>query len=390
MTYSCHTKMQISLLFRPQVSFVALVSSCNGRRHKSNWCEFEMETSLESSLMPKQPRFMRLLERADILSELDDLLVSLGQGRGHVAAISGEAGIGKTSVIRAFIQSTSEQHLVLQSGCEDLMAPRPWGPLFDIADLLDPNLVEMLVDQQAQGRILNHLLVAIQRSRRPVIIIIEDVHWADDATLDLVKFLGRRAAALPLLLLVSHRDDEPGSKYSIGRILGSIAPQDLRRISLNPLTPAAVGELAEAAGRSVRDIHAVTNGNPFFVTEILASRPEATIPGSVRDAVWARFERCTIEQRIALEALSIIPGGANLGLLTALVTPQGCLTWTDRTSSFAMNWRANRCCNSCPKVESEVCTVQRPNGWVNRRMLTIFLFWQSAFTMQMLLASARP
>jgi DNA-binding CsgD family transcriptional regulator/Tfp pilus assembly protein PilF len=278
-------------------------------------------TSAELPMPSNTPAAGRLLERADLLSELHDLLPSLAQGHGRVVALSGEAGIGKTSVLRAFIQSASEEYLVLQSGCEDLMTPRPLGPLFDIADLLDPNLVDMLADGQQQAQVLNHLLLVIQRNRKPVILIIEDIHWADDATLDLVKFLGRRAATLPLLLLVSHRDDEPGSRFAIGRILGSIASQDLLRISLKPLSQNAVAEMARVAGRDLGDIHNITNGNPFFVTEILASRAASVIPGSVRDAVWARLERCTIEQRVALEAFSIIPGGANRDLLVTLVTP---------------------------------------------------------------------
>jgi DNA-binding CsgD family transcriptional regulator/tetratricopeptide (TPR) repeat protein len=280
-----------------------------------------MVTSLATPFAQRRPPANGLLEREPTLMTLADLTKSLAEGCGHVVAISGEAGIGKTSVIRAFIQSVPEQFLVLQSGCEDLLTPRPLGPLFDVADVLDPKLVEMLDDEQAQGRILNHLLVTIQRSLKPIIMIIEDVHWADDATLDLIKFLGRRAAALPLLLVISHRDDEPGSKYAIGRVFGSIPPQDIQRIALDPLTSDAVQELADAAGRAVSDIHAVTSGNPFFVSEVLASQSETAIPRSVRDAVWARVERCTIEQRIALEALSVIPGSAHRELLTALVTP---------------------------------------------------------------------
>jgi predicted ATPase len=169
-------------------------------------------TSAELPMSSNTPAASRLLERAHLLSELCDLLSSLSQGHGRVVALSGEAGIGKTSVLRAFIQSVSEEFLVLQSGCEDLMTPRPMGPLFDIADILDPNLVNMLADGRQQGLVLNRLLLAIQRSHKPVIMIIEDIHWADDATLDLIKFLGRRAVTLPLLLLVSHRDDEPGSR----------------------------------------------------------------------------------------------------------------------------------------------------------------------------------
>jgi DNA-binding CsgD family transcriptional regulator len=261
-----------------------------------------------------------LFERDGILSELRARLESLSQGQGQVVVLSGEAGIGKTSVLRAFVQSVTDQFLVLQSGCEDLMTPRPLGPLFDIADLLDPNLLDMLADDQRQSQVLNHLLVSIQRNRKPVILIIEDIHWADDATLDLVKFLGRRAATLPLLLLVSYRDDEVDSRFAIGRILGSIPSQDLQRIELKSLSPDAVTEMARMAGHEASDIHDITSGNPFFVTEILANGPDVSIPGSVRDAVWARLERCTIEQRVALEALSILPTGANHDLLAELVT----------------------------------------------------------------------
>ncbi len=113
-------------------------------------------TSHSNSVKP----VVQLLEREDVLSELQGYAHALEQGNGHVVSFSGEAGIGKTSVLRAFVQSASEQFLVLQSGCEDLTTPRPLGPLFDIAEMLDPNLTDMLADDQQKGKVLNHLLIA--------------------------------------------------------------------------------------------------------------------------------------------------------------------------------------------------------------------------------------
>jgi DNA-binding CsgD family transcriptional regulator/tetratricopeptide (TPR) repeat protein len=275
-----------------------------------------MELPLTVDSSPERPLF----ERESVLAELQGLLSAFSNGQGRVIAVSGEAGVGKTSVLRTFAKSVPDTFLVLQGCCEDLMASRPLGPLFDMAGRLDPELLNFLAEGRDHAYVINHMLMAIQRSRMPVVMIIEDIHWADDATLDLVKFLGRRTASLPLLLLVSHRDDELGRKYAIGRALGSIAPQDLRRISLLPLSAAAVSEMARARGRDGGEIHSITNGNPFFVTEILANGAGATIPGSVRDAVWARIERCPIEQRVVLEALSIVPGGGHRDLIHHLVT----------------------------------------------------------------------
>jgi DNA-binding CsgD family transcriptional regulator/tetratricopeptide (TPR) repeat protein len=261
-----------------------------------------------------------LLERESVLEELSALLGDLKEGVGRVVAVSGEAGIGKTSLLRAFLSTVSENDLILQGGCEDLITSRPLGPLFDMAGYLEPSLLEAMSRDTAFGQVFTQLLIAIQRSAQSVIMVIEDIHWADEATLDLIRFLGRRVTNLSLMLVVTYRDDEPGKDFAIARLLGGLAPQDLVRLQLSPLSEAAVSQLARAANHKHAGLYKVTNGNPFFVTEVLASSGSEIVPGSVRDAVWARFERCSIEQRVALEALSIAPGGASRNLLVQLVT----------------------------------------------------------------------
>ena len=147
--------------------------------------------------------------------------------------------------------------------------------------------------------------------RLPTLLVVEDVHWADHATLDLLKYLSRRIARTPLLLALSYRDDEIGPDHPLITLLGE-AGTTLRRIALGPLSREAVERLA--SGRA--GVFELTGGNPFYVTEVLASEL-AGVPPMVRDAVLARAAKLTSEARQVLEMASLIPGGAELGLLDA-------------------------------------------------------------------------
>jgi predicted ATPase len=104
--------------------------------------------------------------------------------------------------------------------------------------------------------------------------VIEDIHWADGATLDLLRFLGRRVATCRALVLVTFRDDEIPSEHPLAAIVGELERQaTVRRVHLSPLSDAAVGELAGMSGTPLDPVrlHDLTGGNPFFVTEVLAS-----------------------------------------------------------------------------------------------------------------------
>ena len=126
----------------------------------------------------------------------------------------------------------------------------------------------------------------------PVILIFEDVHWADEATLDLIKYLGRRIQQTSALFILSYRDDEARTGHPLWSVLGDLPTRLVRCIA----APTALGTGGCAACRSerqsviARDLYLITGGNPFFVTEALSSGA-AGVPETVRDAVLTRAAR---------------------------------------------------------------------------------------------------
>jgi DNA-binding CsgD family transcriptional regulator len=152
------------------------------------------------------------------------------------------------------------------------------------------------------------------RKRPPTIVVLEDVHWADDATLDVLRLLGRRVASLPAMVLVSYRQTELGRFHPLRQVLGELGSESATvRVTLAPLSEDAVTRLAEAHGIDGAALHERTGGNPFFVTEVLAAGEE--IPETVRDAVLARTARLTPAARALLDAVAIAPPQAELSLL---------------------------------------------------------------------------
>ena len=131
------------------------------------------------------------------------------------------------------------------------------------------------------------MLDELRRHAPTTVVVIEDVHWADEATLDLLKFLGRRIHRTPALLVISYRDDEVGPTHPLRVVLGHLPMTNVRRLHLAPLSSQAVDALAREAGAVGARSVDVTGGNPFFVTEVLAADRD-TVPVTVRDAVMAR------------------------------------------------------------------------------------------------------
>ena len=265
---------------------------------------------------------VRLVERNHPLAALRDRAGQAADGRGSLVLVTGEAGIGKTVLLRAFAERSPVP--TLWGMCDSLSTPRPLGPLRDVAGELGPEVTAALREAVAQHEIFTVVLEALRD--RPRALVVEDLHWGDEATLDLVRFLARRIATLPLLLVLSYRTGL-GPAHPLTPVLGDlVSGPDTRRLQLTPLSRAAVAELVGEHGLDAADVHARTAGNPFFVGQIIAQKesaqPDSPLPDSVRDAVVARAATVTAPARRVLELLSCAPEGVGDELLAALdVTP---------------------------------------------------------------------
>jgi DNA-binding CsgD family transcriptional regulator/tetratricopeptide (TPR) repeat protein len=261
-----------------------------------------------------------LLERSAELSALaDDLADVAASGSGRLVLIAGEAGIGKTALVRTFCAAAGSAR-VLSGACDALHTPRPLGPVDDIAEQTGGELAELVERCAGIGDLLAAFVRELRR-RSPSVVVFEDLHWADQATLDLVRVLGRRIDTIPALIVATFRDDELDRAHPLRLVLGELPRMRRRRLSLEPLSVGAVADLAGPLAIAPVELHARTAGNPFYVTEALASGG-ASIPDGVRDAVLARAARLDPGARMLLDAVAIAPQRAELGLLEALAPQQ--------------------------------------------------------------------
>jgi predicted ATPase len=164
---------------------------------------------------------MDLLERAALLDELSGALADTAAG-GRVVLVAGEAGIGKSTLVRRFTERQAGQARFLLGACDPLLTPRALGPLHDIARQTGGRLAELLAAGAAREAVFAALLDQLAQPPRQVVVVVEDTHWADEATLDLLVFLGRRLERTPAMLIVTYRDDEVGADHPLRGVLGAL------------------------------------------------------------------------------------------------------------------------------------------------------------------------
>ena len=258
---------------------------------------------------------MLLLEREAPLATLARMLTEAGSSAGCVALVSGESGIGKSSLVKRFIAELRPTERVFWGTCDDLFTRQPLEPLYDIAAQADPGLSDALNSGADWLQIARLMLADLQRQR--AVVVFEDVNWADTATLDLLKFLGRRIRQTRSLLILTYRDDEVPVGHPLQAVLGDLAAAGVvTHVPLSGLSPEAVATLTAGQDVDPAALHRQTNGNPFFVAEALASGGD--IPATVRDAVLARAGRLSPPGRAVLEAAAIIGSRVEPGLLLRL------------------------------------------------------------------------
>jgi DNA-binding CsgD family transcriptional regulator len=258
-----------------------------------------------------------LLERAADLAVLGASLdAARRRSRGRVMLVSGEAGVGKTALLRRFCAECVPSVRVLWGSCDPLFTPRPLGALLTVADGVGGEVEEIV----ASGALPHEVVAALARELRrvPTVFVLEDVHSADEATLDVLRLLARRVETVPGLIVVSYRDDELGRAHPLRIVVGELATSEaVGRLKLAALSPAAVAWLAEPYGVDAGELYRKTAGNPFFVVEALAAGGDE-IPETVRDAIFARVARLGPGARRFLEAVAVVPLQAELWLLEAL------------------------------------------------------------------------
>lgn len=250
---------------------------------------------------------MMLLERDAHLATLRMLVADAAVGRGRLVAVTGEAGAGKTALIAAFAAELGPNVRLLRSACEDLSIPDPLGPLYDLAREANWPIDRVGGTQCERLPLFSDALAVFETPSRATVIVIEDLHWADDATLDLVRFMGRRIASTHILLLLTARNDDSEGQKRLRRALSDIPPAHLHRIDVPLLSEAAVTQLAGGSGQDSGAIYRASAGNAFFVTELLRSGTNHDLPQSVRDAILARVERLSPDTRSALHTVAVFP-----------------------------------------------------------------------------------
>ncbi len=251
---------------------------------------------------------MELLERDRALAALAEAHAVATRGSGRAVVVSGEPGIGKTALVTRFTRDLDAR--VLWGACDDLSIPRPLGPFRDLAGDVAPALASALAAGAAPHEIQSLLIAELGES---TVLVLEDLHWADDATLDVITVLGRRIGTLPALLVLTLRGGEVPPAHPLHAVLGAVAGTSAF-IELDPLSPGAVASLAGDDG----ELYALTGGNPFYVSELLAASA-SELPPSVGNAVLGRAARLDDAARRLVELVSVVPHRVSTGVLDAVM-----------------------------------------------------------------------
>ena len=248
---------------------------------------------------------MGLLEREEPLAALASAATDAHNGEARVVLVSGEAGGGKSALLEEFAASRPDARWYW-GACDGLFTPRPLGAFADIAQQLGGEPARLFRSSTPRDVLFGALLAALGAPGGLRVLVIEDIHWADEATLDLLRFLARRVKGLPVLIVASYREDELAASYPLRVTLGELATHRwTQRVELAPLSVSAVRAMAADSGLDAAELHRVTGGNPFFLGEVLRTGL-GRVPPSARDAVLARADRIGPQARQVLSVASLI------------------------------------------------------------------------------------
>jgi DNA-binding CsgD family transcriptional regulator len=257
-----------------------------------------------------------LLERDESLGALQGALAEAVTGTGHMVIVGGDAGVGKTALARALADAAGTPRRVLWGACDPLSTPRPLGPFVDLAVACGGALQEVIARPCSPHEVFAALREEL--TGEPAVVIVEDAHWADQATLDVLRLLGRRIRSLPVLAIVTYREEPNAGVDALRVALGDLSSAaGVSRLTLAPLSREAVHTLAAGSGIDADELYRRTSGNPFYVTEVIGTG-DTSVPATVRDAVLARVAHLGTGSHEAFEVVASLPPAAESWLLDAV------------------------------------------------------------------------
>lgn len=257
----------------------------------------------------------RLVERQEQLALLLAMAAGARDGAGGIAVLRGEAGIGKSALLRRFLASVASEMLVTVGYCDAVATPRPFSPFHDMVPVLGEGLAERLRGRSTRGELQDWLLARL--GSEPCVLALEDIQWADEATVDLVRLLARRVPESRSVLVLTLREGA-SSVLGVGQLLGQLATaRGVRQLVLPPLSEEAVARMAAGGGVDPARLHRLTGGNPFFASEVLAAGG-GEIPATVRDLLRSRLLDLRPRARRAVDAAAVLGTRIEPWLLAAV------------------------------------------------------------------------
>jgi DNA-binding CsgD family transcriptional regulator len=263
---------------------------------------------------------MHLLERQEQLESLNRCLQEARAGAGKLVLVAGEAGLGKSSLVERFALDRRHDAQTLWGACDGLATPRALAPVHEIAVQISVLDRRATPDDESRDWLFRSLFEYFARPECNCVVVLEDLHWADEATLDFLRFIGRRIQRTTTLFIATYRDDEFDANHPVRLVLGELTGHHVVRMRLAPLSARAVEVLAKDSGRDPALLHQITGGNPLFVREVLANQGER-VPETVRDAILARLGRCSPATRELAELVSMSPSKTETWLIESVLGP---------------------------------------------------------------------
>ena len=265
---------------------------------------------------------MALIEREGLLASLQQHFENISNGEGHCVFISGEAGIGKTALVKAFCKKQSDECSIYQGSCDALFTPRPLAPLYDILWQVNKERWPTSPSSEERSALFANFFHELSTKKGRVLIVFEDIHWADEGTLDFIRFFARRINQLSCLFILTYRDDEVHTRHPLRNVLGQLPPDSFTKRVVTPLSKQAVVEMATKKGYSGEDVYSISGGNPFYVNEILASYSPG-VPDNIKDSILSVYERQKEGTKNAWQIWSVMPEGLEVDRVARLKSALG-------------------------------------------------------------------